>query len=214
MHHRRFLSNCIRSITPLRFVLGAVAALGLFLAPVADAVAAITVTSIADDPFAPGALFIATDTTFVFDNPQTGLVRLAVMGDWTNGGRISADLVITRTKLSEGMKTAKGKVAQSESDIVLVDMPAGVTSAVFEASWKENWGAYPTDDVDMMLVDPTAAPFFGGLTLNSPERVVVASPAAGIWTIFIDGFTVHDDSDAQSSWEVRVTADGVRLEEE
>jgi hypothetical protein len=40
----------------------------------------------------------------------------------------------------------------------------------------------------------------------------VATPSAGIWTVVINGFTVIDD-DKDSKWELRVTADGVRLDE-
>ena len=36
----------------------------------------------------------AGPASFVVDNPQTGIVRVAVMGDWTNAGNISTDLII------------------------------------------------------------------------------------------------------------------------
>ncbi len=172
------------------------------------------VTSDEADPFGPGALFLTGDTSLVFDNPQTGVIRLATMGDWTNAGSISADLSVSCVKESKGGKTADGKVAQGEFDFVLVDVPLGTTEAVFEVSWKNHWGHYPTDDIDMILIDPAfnfGAGGFAGATLNSPERVVIDTPLGGTWKILVDGFTVIDE-DKDSKWTLRVTADGVRLD--
>ncbi len=43
-------------------------------------------------------------------NPQTGLVRVAVQGDWTNAGAVSVDVTITRKRSSFGRRTADGDV--------------------------------------------------------------------------------------------------------
>ena len=51
-------------------------------------------------------VFVAADTTFVVDNPQTGLFRLAIQGDWTNGGLISAHVTVERTVNPLGAPTA------------------------------------------------------------------------------------------------------------
>ena len=75
----------------------------------------------------------------------------------------------------------------------------------------------------MILTDPGGGLNFDGASLDSPERVVFSSPDAGVWTIDVQGFTVHgdlddgdsdsdSDSDAESEWELRVTADGVRVD--
>jgi hypothetical protein len=40
--------------------------------------------------------FVADATKFVIDEPQTGLVRVAIQGDWTNIGKISTDLIVER----------------------------------------------------------------------------------------------------------------------
>lgn len=172
-------------------------------------------TSDADDPF--GGLFLFTDTTLAFNNPQTGIVRLATMGDWTNAGTISTDLTVSCVKQSEGEETADGEVAQGETDVVTVDLPAGTAEVVFELSWEGNWGSYPTNDLDLILVDPDVGVNFDGATLDSPERVVLGNPPAGTWTAFVDGFTVFCDDecgdDDGDEWELRVTADGERLED-
>jgi hypothetical protein len=169
------------------------------------------VTSDLSEPF-PGGLFLFADTSLVFDNPQTGVVRLATMGDWTNAGNISADLDVSCVKTPRGRKTAEGKIAEGDFDFVSVDVPAGTAEVVFETSWKNNWGRYPTDDIDMFLLPPLGEPNFDGATLDSPERVELAAPMAGTWTVIVNGFTVSEDG-KDSKWELRVTADGVRLDE-
>lgn len=43
---------------------------------------------------------------------------------------------------------------------------------------------------------------------TSAFQVVIANPAPGFWFAVINGFTVFGEQDR---WELRVTADGVRL---
>lgn len=170
-------------------------------------------TSDEADPYAPNGLFINADTTLPFPTPQTGVVRIAVMGDWTNAGRISADLVITRYQAFQPIRTAQGFVEEGATDVVEVNVPAGTTEATFDLSWWSNWGWYPTDDLDMTLIDPSSGVNFDGATLSSPERVVIADPDPGTWTVLVDGFTVHDvNLGGNSRWVLRVyDQDGRRL---
>lgn len=158
--------------------------------------------------------FLIDDTEILFDKPQTGIVRIAIMGDWTNAGRISADLEITEVRGAKEDETEKGKVGQSETDVVLVDIPAGAGQATFDLSWRNNWGAYPTDDLDLILVDPSGVPVFDGVTLASPERVIIDSPLAGTWVALIDGFTVHGVIKGKpfSKWKLVAQADGKLIE--
>jgi hypothetical protein len=181
----------------------------------------------------PADRFIEAPGPFTLEvrNPQTGIVRIAVMGASTNAGRISTDLIIEQERNPQGHSTAKGKVSQGEVDVVQVEIAPGTARAVFELSWKEHWGHYPTDDLDLILFDPDGAASFLGATFSSPERVLLSDPLDGIWTLVVEGFTVHDDadddrekraaqrrqgtrrrpSDAESKWELRVTADDTRL---
>ena len=150
--------------------------------------------------------FITADEEIVIDNPQTGIIRLAVMGDWTNAGNISADISISGHESKSAKKAAKGEVDQNESQIETFDIPEGTTQMVVELSWKNNWAAYPTDDIDLILLDPLFAAFFDGATFSSPERVVIDNPLAGEWTAMVQGFTVHNVNRKNGSkWELRVT---------
>ena len=124
-------------------------------------------------------------------NPQTGLVRVALQGDWTNGGRVSATVTITRQRRFDGLPTTASIIEQDEIDFVEVDVPAGAGEAVFELAWKQNWARYPTNDLDLVLINPAGIANVSGATLASPERVAIANPAPGRWTAAIIGFTVH-----------------------
>jgi len=162
--------------------------------------------------------FVSADQTIVVDNPQTGLVRVALQGDWTNAGLVSADLRIERTRGFQGPPTASGRIAESDLIPVQVEIPAGTAQAVFELSWDGNWSRYPTNDLDLLLLDPnfpTSPLNVDGATLNSPERVVIDNPVPGTWTAYVQGFTVrrlgHSFRGARDPFILRVTADGKRL---
>ncbi len=160
--------------------------------------------------------FITADEEIVIDNPQTGLLRLAVMGDWTNAGDISADVSIQGFEGEEIDEAAKGRIAQNETQIQNFYIPDGTTKVVFELSWKNNWGAYPTDDIDLILLDPTFAANFDGATFSSPERVEILNPAAGEWTAFVQGYTIQGTHDNKGSkWEIQISdQDGNAIEQE
>ncbi|MEP1740224.1 MAG: S8 family serine peptidase [Kangiellaceae bacterium] len=150
--------------------------------------------------------FINADETITLDNPQTGIIRLAVMGDWTNAGNVSADVTISSVSSKPSALSDKGKVAQNEQLVDEIYIPEGTTQVVFELSWANNWGAYPTDDLDLILLDPSFAAIFDGATFSSPERVVIDNPATGVWTSIIQGYTVHGVSFGPSSlYKLRVT---------
>jgi Subtilase family len=165
-------------------------------------------TSFAETPLLIDAF--TTGASFPINNPQTGLVRLAVQGDWTNAGRISADLTIERKKNPQGFPTALGKVEDGEFVEETFEVPAGTAQLVVELSWDTNWGHYPTDDVDLYLLDadPSKPINFSGATIDSPERAVINNPTAGEWAALVNGFEVHGN---KAHYLLRATADGVRL---
>jgi subtilase family protein len=166
--------------------------------------------------------FVFANSSFTIDQPQTGLMRVALQGDWTNAGKISTDVTITRTQGTLSQPTASDHVAEGETVPIEVEVPGGKTQAVFEVFWKDDWSRYPTDDIDMILVDPNGNVNVDGATLSAPERVVVANPTGGLWTVLVQGFAIHDHDDdndddhhaggpAQEKFTLRGTADGVRL---
>ena len=145
--------------------------------------------------------FVAADQVFAFDRPETGLMRVTLLGDWTNAGRVSADLRIEEVHAPLPKKDFKGKMAEGELKVHTVSIPAGTAAVAFRLSWADDWGAYPTNDLDMILQSPSGVFNFTGATLDSPETATVTAPEAGTWTILVDGFTVFGKDD---KYEVRV----------
>jgi hypothetical protein len=137
------------------------------------------------------AAFVSADQVFTVDRPQTGLVRVAVMGDWTNAGRISTTLTITRTRKLT-LPSTLGIVRQDDQIPFEFDVPAGTTALEFKLAWLQNWGRYPTNDIDLLLIDPAGNMNVDGATIASPEQVTIANPTPGRWTAVVQGFTLHD----------------------
>ncbi|HZF13551.1 MAG TPA: S8 family serine peptidase [Thermoanaerobaculia bacterium] len=153
--------------------------------------------------------FLVSDTTIPVGTPQSGLLRVAVQGDSTNAGSISADLVVQRTSVNQGAPTSAGTVGQGQEDVVLLNVPAGKSQLTFQLSWLHDWGFYPTNDIDLIVEDPNGNVIVDGATLNSPERVVVNNPVAGTWTARIQGFQINQGLfNSQDLWALRVRADG------
>jgi hypothetical protein len=154
--------------------------------------------------------FIAGDTTLVAEKPQAGIVRIAVMGDWTNAGRISTDIDIRSVRGKSPKNTDRDRLQQGEMKQLDVEVPAGTSQANFELRWQQDWGAYPTDDLDLIVFDPNGNPiiefdaqgnpFLPGATLRSPERVVVNNPVPGTYTVLINGFTVWTDRGSRAQY--------------
>ena len=166
-------------------------------------------------------VFIAGDGSITV-TASPGLVRVAVQGDWTNVGRISVDVAITRVHVDRGKKTAEGSVAEGQTVTVPFTVPAGAKQLDVELSWNGDWSRYPTNDIDLALRDPAGKENLDGSTVSCPERVSILNPAAGKWNALITGFTVNGDSDdghdsgdsrrlRHDDFELRVTVDGVRL---
>jgi len=144
--------------------------------------------------------FFAEDTTLVAANPGTGLLRVAVMGDWTNAGSIAADMHIEAVSAKRPKITERDRVVEGDFRGYVVNVPEGTEQANFELHWQQDWGRFPTDDLDLIVLDPNGVPvielnaddipFLPGATFSAPERVVVNDPMPGEYTIFVDGFTV------------------------
>lgn len=152
--------------------------------------------------------FVAADSEFVIDRTMSGLVRVALQGDWTNAGMISADLEIEQVRNPIANVTQGGALVQGGVTEVAVDVPAGAAQAMFQLFWGYDWGSYPTNDADMIVKAPDGKVLTGGATLATPERVIVENPAPGRWTVQVNGFQINQ----ADQFAVVVTADGQLLQ--
>lgn len=170
-------------------------------------------------------LFVSSDSTFVVERPQPGLMRIAVAGSFSNGGTVSASLTIERHEETRGRPTAAGQVRQGDLVPVQVEVAVGTKELTFDLSWDSHWGRYPTADIDLLLADPLGAVNSTGATLESPERVTIFNPIPGVWTASVSAITIHrqlgDDDDGDwhkhdhgtctEEFTLRALADGERL---
>jgi len=141
----------------------------------------------------------------VINDPEPGLMRITINGDWTNAGTISADLSVQSLTEPIPQFTTQGKLDDQEFLVFPVQIPAGVAQAEFRLSWLEDWGSYPSSDIDLILINPANALNFSGATENSPEVAAIANPLPGTWLAIVNGFQIHAGSD---KYELRVSLDG------
>jgi hypothetical protein len=146
-----------------------------------------------------------TGGTYAVENPETGILRVSVNGDWTNAGEISAQVVILSTTDPVPQLTSQGKIGNGQTIAIPVAVPPGVGVAEFRLGWREDWGSFPTNDIDLILVSPTGAVNADAATLSNPETASINKPAAGTWTAYILGYEVASGTD---KWEFRVALDG------
>jgi hypothetical protein len=225
-HYVKHLSNLIPGQTVQLFVPTAVDTAGLTvslqnvtLAPpaqqnqfVGDAI----FLTVLDAPTSAAATlvsqFLVSDASFPVSLPQSGLVRVAVAGSTNNAAPVSADVVIDRQRVNPGPPISVGTVKQGDQDVVQFQVPPGKSQLSVVLSWLHDWGAYPTNDLDVVLVDPNGNVDVDGATLNSPERAVIANPTPGVWTAYVQGFQINQGIiNNQDLWVLRVNADGQPL---
>jgi len=148
--------------------------------------------------------FVGGDATFVLEGSDLdeGIARITILGNWTNAGKISATIHISREdEKQDHYFPKKGEVAEGELKIFSIDVPSSAEELNLKLNWKRNWGHYPTDDLDMyvydsdnslILLDNDGDDDLDGLSLDSPERINIENPAAGNWTVLIYGAKVWE----------------------
>ena len=115
--------------------------------------------------------FISADKEYQINNPQHGIVRVGVMGSWTNVGNVSAEISIERKFSTAKSPSVEGTISELEDHQFSFNVDSTVTDLKFNLSWDKNWAYYPTHDLDLIITDPQKNEFFRGATLDSPEIV-------------------------------------------
>ncbi|MEJ2635236.1 MAG: S8 family serine peptidase [Calditrichia bacterium] len=150
--------------------------------------------------------FVKSTQTFELSEQdlELGLTRITIQGDWTNAGLIKADVQITKNTSLPGLfPVGNGKLAEGQNAVYTVDVPEDLPQAKFTLGWLRGWEAWPTNDLDLYVIDPQGNMIIedndgdgdpDGLSLDDPERVIVQSPMPGTWTLIVDGYTVWNSS--------------------
>jgi hypothetical protein len=139
------------------------------------------------------------------DVAETGLVRITLVGAWTNVGTIAARLRVVPEGAPSPQITRQGTIAPYERIVVPFVVPEGTARADFLLSWRADWGSYPVNDIDMVVVDPGGVAYFGGATLTVPESLSIPGPRPGSWQVRLEGFDVRTGEDR---YKLRVALDG------
>jgi subtilase family protein len=145
--------------------------------------------------------FVNSSTLVSVDNPEPGYMRIGLTGDWTNAGKVSGELVVSATRRNRPVFSAEGTVSEGDLVPFTFNVPDGKKIVSFELTWTNDWSHYPTNDLDLFVVDPDGNVLTDGATLSGRETVRVGGPTPGTWQMFVSGFTVFGGSDT-----FRVTA--------
>lgn len=170
-----------------------------------DAIVAIhsAKTSSFDDYRGGTPTFVPSTATFDLGptDLDEGLTRITVAGDWTNAGRIQATVEITTDKAGRALRRPiNGRIAAEDGfNVHMLDIEPGTTELILTLDWSSDWSMWPTNDLDLyvltpdfdlVLVDGDADGDWDGLSVDAPERLVIANPTPGQWTLLVDGFTI------------------------
>ena len=143
--------------------------------------------------------------TRIVNNPEPGLMRIAVNGSWRNAQDLSVDVSVTSLTDPIPQFTQQGKIDQTQTILVPFTIPAGTNEAKFRLAWRADWGSFPTADIDLYLVSPSGQVNSDGATENNPENVLIQNPQPGNWVAMITGFDIPTGSD---KYEFRIELDG------
>jgi hypothetical protein len=144
--------------------------------------------------------------TFTIPNPDQGIMRITLNGDWTNASPIAATVNIRSIEGAEPGLTLTEKVADGQIYAVPFTVPAGAKQLTAKLEWDGDWSNYPTNDLDIILQRPDGTFAQDGATLNAPERLSIADPAAGNWIAYVAGFTVS--TKGGDRFKLQVVVDG------
>ncbi|MDP4172578.1 MAG: S8 family serine peptidase [Bacteroidota bacterium] len=145
--------------------------------------------------------YLSSDQTFVLEGQDLsmGLLRVTILGDWTNAGKVAANISIATETHNNIAPTLGSKIAEGDVKEMTFNIPQGTQSLETRLYWTKGWETYPTNDLDVILTDPNGqiinvdvnadnAP--DGQTLKMPEIVTLTNPIAGTWKATVIGYTV------------------------
>ena len=144
--------------------------------------------------------------TWTISDPDAGLMRVTLNGNWTNASPIGATVTIVPQIAASPGQTVQASVLDGETRVYPFTVPPGAASLSVRLEWDGHWGMYPSNDLDLILIPPSGPVNVDGATANAPERAAVANPVAGQWIAVVDGFSIATKNGDKFS--LRVAIDG------
>ena len=142
---------------------------------------------------------------FVYSRPDTGILRITLNPDTLNAGLVDAEVSVETVMEGWPDAIAQDTIQDGSAKKFEVNIPSGIAQAQFLLTWEHDWSHFPVADLDMFVCSPAipntvsdcmAQGLRSGVSIAGPERAVVANPAAGRWTVVVNGFNVPTGSDA------------------
>jgi hypothetical protein len=110
-------------------------------------------------------------------------------------GRVKVNIQITKNNNCLNLlPLANVVIEQNQVKVHTVTIPPGKPSVKFALAWLHGWEAYPTSDVDLLVSDPDNNYVLldrdndgdiDGSSGDVPERVMIANPIPGTWTLLL-----------------------------
>lgn len=147
-----------------------------------------------------------TGGVWMFPNPEQGMMRVTLNGDWTNASPIDATVNVYSVASPFPQTTAQSRIRDGELLAYPFTVPVGASSLQVRLEWDADWGAYPANDLDVILIAPGGGVVSTGATLDAPEFFEIADPAPGDWQALVDGFSVSSKNGDR--FKLRIAIDG------
>lgn len=143
-------------------------------------------------------LFADMDVTpyagFTAHLPEPGQIRLTFGGTLVNWDQVAGSFTLrAKSGPIPGVELCAGSVGHNGIWEAEIEVPAGQAGLELWLSWRHDWTAFPTYDLDFVAFAPDGTPHLGGVSLRSPERTMIFHPEPGTWRIrAVDAGTVPD----------------------
>jgi uncharacterized protein YfaP (DUF2135 family) len=100
----------------------------------------------------------------------------------------SASLTVKAVRKADPVWSRQGTVHQGNQLQYNFHIPKGVAHASFELTWNHGWAHYPTNDIDLLVIDPDGNEIDDGATESGREVVSFDKPKAGTYQLYVIGF--------------------------
>ena len=142
--------------------------------------------------------FVNQSEIFTILDPVPGLMRIALMGDWTNIGNVSTELGVEVTAGEPVVPNFQASIGGQEAHVFEFEVANATTDVTLNLEWPNSWAWYPAHDLDMVLISPSDLLNLDGATFHAPEHIHLIDPEPGIWNIIVEGFSLHGDREVYS----------------
>lgn len=119
---------------------------------------------------------------------EPGFLKLTLAGDATNQSQIRYRLHVTREGYRQPPSVVTSSYVMYSGDAYTswLNIPAGTRKLTLDLDWAQKWDRYPSNDIDLVVFDPSGNLYsLDGASFNAPERAVITSPAAGLWSVMV-----------------------------